>query len=225
LRSTPYFFARPANVYIIHDIYFSRSICQKRRAVAIEKINEHEIAGEDLFRFFLGGDNDAFERIVAMHEDELFRFIDRIVQDFHEAKHLTIEAFAQLAVGGKKFAGESSLKTYLFTIGKNLAARHMKKRGKAPHIPYEEVFEFLISDDETPHSYMERDENKRLLHDTLQDLKYEYRAVLLLLYFEDMSYRQAGQAMNKSEKQIKHLAFRAKAALKKKLENGGFTYH
>jgi DNA-directed RNA polymerase specialized sigma24 family protein len=47
--------------------------------------------------------------------------------------------------------------------------------------------------------------------------------VLLLLYFEDMSYREAGKAMNKSEKQIKHLAFRAKKALKKKLESMNYV--
>jgi len=58
----------------------------------------------------------------------------------------------------------------------------------------------------------------------MQILKDDHYTVLKLLYFKDMSYLQAGKAMNKSEKQIKHLAFRAKAALKRILEKDGFNY-
>ena len=182
------------------------------------------MTGEELFRRYLAGDDDAFETLVSLYDDELFHFINRILNDFHEAKHLAIEAFARLAVGGKKFANESSLKTYLFTIGKNLAARYMKKRWREQHISIEEIVELLIDDDDTPESYMEREENRRLLREAMYDLKDDHRVILILLYFEDMSYIQAGNAMGKSEKQIKQLAHRAKAALKKKLLSGGFIY-
>ena len=153
----------------------------------------------------------------------MFQFINRIVNDYHEAKHLTIEAFAQLAVGGSKFAGKSLLKTYLFTIGKNLATRYIRQRGKAHHIPLEEIIDFLIDDRLTPDVCLEKDENRRLLHDAMKDLKNNHRVVLVLLYFEDMSYIQAGLAMNKSENQIRQLAHRAKISLKKKLESKGIT--
>ena len=183
-----------------------------------------DATGEELFRRYLAGDNDAFEALIAMYDDELCHFINRIVNDYHEAKHLTIDAFAQLAVGGKKFAEKSSLKTYLFTIGKNLAARYIKKRGKEKHIPFEEIVELLGDDSKTPDSHMEREENTRMLRDAMLDLKDDHRVVLILLYFEDMSYMQAGKAMHKSETQIKQLAYRAKAALKRKLKSDGFTY-
>ena len=182
-------------------------------------------SGEELYRRFQTGDSGAFKDFVTMHEDELFRFINSIVHDYHEAKHLTIETFAQLVVNTRKFMGKSSVKTYLFAIGKNLSIRYIKMRTKEQHLSYEEVIEVLIDDDEAPHSYLERDENKKYLLETMRDLKEEYRAVLILLYFEDMSYIQAGRVMNKSERQIKDLAYRAKSALKKKLEIKGFTYN
>ena len=177
-----------------------------------------------MFHRYLDGDNDAFEKLFALYDDALYHFINRIVNNCHEAKLLTIEAFAQLAVGGRKFEQGSSLKTYLFTIGKNLAARYLKLRGKEKHIPFEEVVDLLSDDSETPDSHMEREENKRALHEAMDTLKDNHRAILVLLYFEDMSYIQAGQVMGKSETQIKQLAFRARAALKKKLVGVGFTY-
>lgn len=96
-------------------------------------------------------------------------------------------------------------------------------RGREQHISYEEVIERLIDPGESPQEFIEREENRLLLHKTMRMLKEEHRVVLILLYFEDMSYIQAGRAMNKTEKQIKHLAYRAKAALKEKLSGREFT--
>ena len=180
---------------------------------------ESKVTGEELFRYFLMGDHRAFEELVALYEEELFYFINRMVDDYHEAKHLTIEAFAQLAVGGQKFSGKSSLKTYLFAMGKNLALRNIKMRGRAKHISYEEIMGVLSDEGTAPHSFIEREETKQQFHEALKDLEDEHRAVILLLYFEDLSYIQAGRVMNKSEKQIKQLAGQAKAALQKKLES------
>lgn len=38
-----------------------------------------------------------------------------------------VETFAQLLVKDKHFKGESSFKTYLFAIGRNLAYKHFRK--------------------------------------------------------------------------------------------------
>ena len=179
--------------------------------------NMHEETGEVLFRRFREG-MDAFDLIVSLYEDELSRYIYGIIKDSHETKHLTIEAFGQLATSGKKFAGKSTLKTYLFTIGKNLALRHMKARQKHDHISYDEIAEALCDDNETPHGYLEREESKQQLHEAMSELTEDHRTVLRLLYFDGLSYREAGREMGKSEKQISLLAYRAKVALKKRLE-------
>ena len=180
--------------------------------------------GEELYRRFVSGDVRAFEELVSLYEDELSRFIYGIVRDYHEAEHLTIDTFAQLVLNKKTFEGKSSFKTYLFAIGKNLTAQHMKKRGRERHISFEEAAAIHINNnDETLYTAVEKKESRQYLQEAMRELKKEYHAVLVLLYFEDMSYRQAGQAMNKSEKQIKDLAYRAKAALKKKLEGVGYA--
>ena len=171
-----------------------------------------------MFKRFLEGDRYAFEALVALYEDELSRFIYSIIKDYYETKNLTIESFGQLAVNGSRFAGKSSLKTYLFTIGKNLAFRHLKIRRKHKHVSFDDAAEVLNSWNETPYGHIEREENKKQLHLAMSELKEEHRKVLTLLYLEDLSYREISDMMNRSEKQIKHLAHRARAALKKKLE-------
>lgn len=182
------------------------------------------VTGEELYSRFRCGDEEAFNSLVEMYSNDLFFFINGIVNDSHEAKHLVIDAFAKLAVGGRKFEGKSSIKTYLFTIGKNLALKSIKMRSNKEHISFEDAIVFLVDEGETPDSYIEREENKQHLQKAMRDLKVEYYEVLMLLYFEDKSYLEAGQIMSKSVKQISDLAYRAKAALKKKMEKEGFVH-
>ena len=183
---------------------------------------DSNITGEALYHRFINGDTDAFEELVKQYEDELSFFLYKYVNDHHDARHLMIEAFACLAASTKQFKAESSVKTYLFAIGKNLAIRHVKKRSRDQHVSFDEVSEALVDEDNTPHEYIEREEVKKLLHDAIGSLKAEHHDVLKLIYFENMSYAETGRVMGKSEKQIKHLVFRAKAALKRRLSSEGF---
>ncbi len=56
----------------------------------------------------------------------------------------------------------------------------------------------------------------------MRNLNDDYRQILMLLYFEEMSHDEARQVMGKSIRQVYHLADRARAALKKELERMGF---
>ena len=52
----------------------------------------------------------------------------------------------------------------------------------------------------------------------------DYRDILHLLYFENMSYADAELILGKTHKQIENLAYRAKKALKSTLEREGFIF-
>lgn len=134
-----------------------------------------------------------------------------MVGDWPEAEELMIDAYAQLALKRGQFLGKSSLKTYLYTIARNLAIRHVRNRKRQrlivdspPVISAEQVFE--------------REEGKRTLHRALGELPAQYSEVLYLLYFESLSHAQAATVLRKSKKQIDNLAQRGKAALKERLK-------
>ena len=62
------------------------------------------------------------------------------------------------------------------------------------------------------------------MHTALHRLKLEYRQVLYLTYFEDLSISETAFILKKSIKQINNLLFNAKAALRSELERSGFDY-
>lgn len=192
---------------------------------AFEKNVTQSLTGEELYSRFKNGDSEAFEELVLLYRDDLYRFIHRTVRDHYEAEQLTIETFAQLALNKTPYdSSKASLKTYLFSISKKLMASHMKKREKNKHLSLEDIVETELISKESLSATLEKKEYNGHIHKVMRELKKEYHAVLLLLYFEDMSYKEAGMVMKKNERQIKNLAYRAKVALKKELENDRFIF-
>ena len=189
-----------------------------------ETTTDNSATTEYAYRRFLDGDESAFEEIVSLYEDDLYAFIKGIVNDNYEAKHLTVQAFSELALSKGRFLGKSSIKTYIFAIAKNLAYKQLKMQKNEQHISFEGVVEVLYGVP-GPHDLLEQEETNELLHNAISELNNDYRAVLELLYFEDMSYTEAGRLMKKSVKQIDNLATRAKASLKKALESSGYSRH
>ena len=184
--------------------------------------SEQTLSGEELYERFRKGDVSAFEELVEMYKDSLFSFIRGIVPDWHDAEELLIDTFAQLALSVSHFEGRASLKTYIFTIGRNLAVKHLKMHRREENIPYDEI-DTLTDAGDTPEGSFEQEENKQILHEALKSLKEQYRAVLELLYLEGMNYTEAAKAMNKSVAQVSNLAYRAKAALRKQLTLKNFS--
>jgi len=180
------------------------------------------MSGEELYHRFLEGDESAFEGLVMLYRGSLTRYISGFVDTRLDAEELALDAFAELAAG-RKFRGLSSLKTYLFSIGRHIALKHAQHYMNFDCIPAEELAEIMDRagrDENTPETAFLEDADKARLHEAMAALKPEYREALYLRYFEYMSYAEIGNAMKKSENQIKILMHRAKASLKQRMLAG-----
>ena len=182
------------------------------------------MAGEALYRRFLDGDIDAAEELISLYGKSLHIFICGFVRDADCAEEIAIEAFARLMVRGAKFKGESSLKTYLFAIARNLSLNYLKKHRHEKHISFEDLAgEQDQKAEHVPEEYYLRREKSRQLFKAMQILKQEHREVVHLLFFEGMSYAEAGKVLGKSAKQIDGLVSYAKQKLRLELEKAGVT--
>ena len=176
---------------------------------------------EKLYQQYLAGD-EAADELVARYGDTLALYIHGFLGDLHEAEDLMIEAFALMFAKPRPVSEQGSFRGYLFRIGRNLAGRHRQKHRlwllSLEELTFEPKSEVLA---ETPFYGEER---KRQLYEAMEKLKDDYREALYLVYFEDMSYRQAASVMGKSESQITKLVYRGKQSLKIILEKEGFDY-
>ena len=178
--------------------------------------------GESSYRRFLAGDNEGMLEIVCEYQTGLTLYLNSCVQDIHMAEDLTEDTFLELMLKRPKFSGKSSFKTWLFAIGRNITAKHLRKHAKLSVVPLESQ-EYLAVEDDIEGNYI-KTEQKRMVHQALHQLKIEYRQVLFLNYFEGFSIAEIALIMKRSEKQIKNLLYSAKKALRAELERSGFDY-
>lgn len=188
-----------------------------------EIMYKSEECGDEIYLRFLEGDRSALEKLIELFAESLTLFINGFINNMIDAEDLMIEAFSRLVVNGKSFSGKSSLKTYLFTIGRNLAFSYLKrlKKEKCLSLEYEN---FEVAEEVALEMSFLNNERRRELYSAMKGLRSDYREVLYLLYFENMSYKDIGRVLKKNEMQVASFIYRAKLSLKVKLENEGFTY-
>jgi len=179
--------------------------------------------GASSYHRFLEGDESGLEELVEAYSDNLIFFINRFTNDLALSEDLMSDTFLELIVKKPRFVGDSSFKTYLFKIGRNKAFDYLRKQKRTVTVPFHNA-ENEISDVISIENNVLKNDQQKQLNKCLETIKQEYREVLHLLYFEEMSYDSVSIIMKKNKKQIENLAYRAKLTLKTTLEKEGFVY-
>lgn len=179
--------------------------------------------GADSYRRFLKGDDSGIAEIVAEYKDGLILYLNGYVNNLFIAEELMEDTFFRLIIKKPRFINRYSFKTWLYTIGRNIAIDYLRKNKNQKTAPIEEYEKLIVCEENLEKNHF-REERKILVHKTLAKLKPEYKEVLYLTYFEGLSNTQAGKVMKKNKSQIEMLIYRAKKSLKSELEKGGFIY-
>ena len=174
------------------------------------------------YRRFLNGDEQSFTQIVEEYKNCLTLYINSYVSNVFVAEDLMEETFFKILIKKPKFNEKSSFKTWLYAIARNIAIDYIRKNQNIT-VPIEEYENYLVEELTVEQQYLIK-EQKIELYNAMKNLSYEYRQVLFLVYFEDLSNAQVALVMKKSNRQIENLLYRAKGSLKKWLEKEGFVY-
>lgn len=168
--------------------------------------------GASSYRRFLDGDESAFDDLMK----ELFRglvfFIDRYVHDTYAAEDIAIDTFSDLVVHRHRYNFKVTLKTYLYMVGRSRALDYIKHRKVIDFVELSESES--LSDEQRLEEMVLADERKRIVNSALVKLPEDMRAVVHLIYFEEMTYEEAAKVMKKKRKQVDNLLYRAKKELR-----------
>lgn len=171
---------------------------------------------EEAYGHYFRGDEEAAEFLIKKYGDPLVFYLNGYLKDLHEAEDLMIEAFSNLFVKKRPLQETGSFKAYLYKTAHNLALRHRQKY-RIPFLHLEELSFEVPSERMADTELLQSEQNQRL-YQALGKLKKDYREAIYLVYFEQMSYRNAGVVMGKSETQVSKLIYHGKQNLKMMLE-------
>lgn len=191
-----------------------------------------------LYRRFLDGDKRGLEELITLYQHGLLRFIYGYVHDTGLAEDILQEVFVELYCRRSfKEHSDAAFKTYLYTIARNKSLNAIKKRKRKRELSLETLMEKNAalgegeSDEPQAFTYgeradekLERNERAKTLHVAISRLKEDYREVLILRYFEDLSPEVIAKITKRKVKQVYNLLARGKAALKDALLSEGVGY-
>jgi|SRR5690625_1323855 len=134
------------------------------------------------------------------------------------AEDLLQEVFIKALKGFKYFKGKSHPKTWLFSIARNVAIDELrKKRAKNS----EKVLPFEKNDsvytEETPESMLHFNEETKVIYNNIQQLRENYRDVIILRSIQDLSVTETARVLKWSESKVTSTHYRARIALIEKI--------
>ncbi|HZW09124.1 MAG TPA: sigma-70 family RNA polymerase sigma factor [Phycisphaerales bacterium] len=160
---------------------------------------------ERLVEAYRRGDTGAFRTLVDRHHDDLMRFLIRLGGDRQVAEDAFQEAFLQVHLSLGSFDTSRRFRPWLFTIAANKARDLLRRKGRRQTLELSapigsagggsgseggSFIDLLEIDIPSPDAAMEDRERDELVQRALERLSEPLREILLLAYFQRLTYAQ-----------------------------------
>lgn len=179
------------------------------------------------------GDTFAFEKLIMIYEKKIYNICLRLLKTpdeaYDAAQEVCIKIWKQLA----SFKGESKFNTWVYRVATNTCLDLLRQRKRR----YENMFlteeEEIQSDEKIMDhamiwkdlsSHMAEKEVGEILWQGIQELKTDYRVIIVLRDIEGYAYEEIATFLEISVGTVKSRLSRARASLKKILEQNKEPY-
>ena len=125
------------------------------------------------------------------------------------SEDLTQETFYQAVKSFKEFRGDCKVSVWLCQIAKHLWYKEAKRRSLYKPEPLEEIMDTLASGEETEKEMLEREE-KKILYERIEKLEEKTREVMRLRLSGDLSFREIGEILGRTENWARVTFYRGK---------------
>lgn len=156
---------------------------------------------------FRRGDEFAFVALYDRYKGAIYAYCARMLLDRDAAQDLLQETFARAYEHRDRLLNTTSFKAWLFTIARNQCLNALRRRGReiplAPDAPEPPA-------QGTPFSHLLRSEQTALVQRTLAALSPEYREVVVLREYQNLSYDEIAAVTRTTVSSVKSRLFKAR---------------
>lgn len=155
---------------------------------------------EKLLERYRNGDAACLRPLIERHQADLLRFLTRLIGDRSAAEDVFQETFLQIHISAGTFDTSRRFRPWLFTIAANKARDYMRKRGRRRSMELStpvggdgerpSIVDLMEIDTPAPDAAMDDKERDGKVQSALDKLSPTMREILLLAYFQRLSYAQ-----------------------------------
>jgi len=185
-----------------------------------------EQARIELIRLAKQGHKDSMSRLAREAEGSVRAYVYRVTLDHDLTQELSQEVLLQMVKSLSRLNKEKSFLPWIFRITQNKINQHYRAKQQKASIYESAFYKDFVSrrsdyhQDDGLRQLVQKDLSKKVIV-AMKQIKQEYRAVLSLRCFEQLSYADIAMAMQCSEVSARVQFYRAKQALKKQLAHHG----
>lgn len=177
---------------------------------------------QDLVLRAIKGDFDAFEELIKLYTQPLWKFVYRLVGNAEDANDTVQQILIQLYRSLPKLDDPARFRPWLFRVARNKCFDQLRRK---PGLSFSDISNNEIDGDMSPvplfpdpaplpDEIIERRETQQLLHEAIASLPEKTRQVVALRYSTDLSFGEIGEVLGINENSAKTLFQRAKAPLR-----------
>ena len=171
-----------------------------------------------LIRMCLEGDEQAFEGLVDRYQKVLFNVSLRMLNNREDAMDVTQVAFVKAYQKLDTYDPRFKFFSWLYKIMINESLNQLNRRKI-----HEEVDERMPSSAPTPETDLEAARTAETVQEAVAGLPVDYRRLIVLRHFGNLSYRDMSGALDIPEKTVKSRLYTARQMLKDILVRRGAT--
>jgi RNA polymerase sigma factor (sigma-70 family) len=168
----------------------------------------------ELLDAWRGGDRTAGNALFDRYFDALFRFFRNKVTD--GADDLVQQTFLACVESRDRFRGDSSFRTYLFTVARSKLYDHLGRQHRQGAVDYGVTS--CVDLGMSPSGVMAEDEQQRMLLAGLRALPVDLQVALELFYFERIRGPELAEVLGVPEGTVRSRLRRGKELLRAQLE-------
>lgn len=184
-----------------------------------------EASESALIERWRGGEQRAFEELVARYEKRVYNLAYRMSGNADDASDLAQEAFVRVFTALPSFKGQSSFATWLYRIATNVCLDELRRRGRQPVLSLDQpvameegpVARQTVDPAAGPLDELERTELRAAVQDGISALQPEHRAVIILRDLQGLPYEEIAGVLACSLGTVKSRLNRARLALRERL--------
>jgi len=152
------------------------------------------------------GDREAYQEIVVRHMQSAYYVALAFLHNHQDALDISQEAFIRAFRKIKKFDTKRPFYPWFYRILKNLCIDHYKHRRRLNEVPLENVRILEVEHEDR--------EMKKALWKGIDELPAEQKEIIVLRYFQQLSYQEIAEILDKPIGTVMSSLFYAKKRLK-----------
>jgi RNA polymerase sigma-70 factor (ECF subfamily) len=170
----------------------------------------------DLVRRCLGGDLKAFEIIVERYQKPVFNVALRILSSTDDAADIAQATFVKAYEKLSSYNDKHKFFSWLYRIAVNTSLNFLEQKKRSDLLGDQEVSQGNQVEEE-----LDAAERVEKLDDAILNLPVDYRVVIVLKHFHDLTYEEIGVILDIPDKTVKSRLFTARQMLKEILLKAG----